>query len=62
MQAKVYGGHEVLERRKQAGWRAWLAEPVGTGPNKPVVPVRIGSGSGRFPTGPNSKFEFEFKK
>jgi hypothetical protein len=32
-------------------------ETVGT-----VLPVRTGSGSGRFPTGPNSKFEFEFKK
>jgi hypothetical protein len=31
-------------------------------PWEPVLPVRTGSGSDRFPTGPNSKFEFEFKK
>jgi len=30
--------------------RAWLTLPVGTGPVD------------RFPTGPNSNFEFEFKK
>jgi hypothetical protein len=34
-------------------------EPVRK-PWEPVVPVRIGSG--RFPTGPNSKFEFDLKK
>ena len=28
----------------------------------PVKPVRIGSGSGRYPIGQNSKFKFEFKK
>jgi hypothetical protein len=36
--------------------------PLGQGsPNQwePVLPVR--TGSGRFPTGPNSNFEFEFK-
>jgi len=28
----------------------------------PVKPVRSGSGLGRYQTGPNSKFKFEFKK
>ena len=28
----------------------------------PVKPVRSGSGSGRYPTGQNSNFKFEFKK
>ena len=28
----------------------------------PVKPVRIGSGSVRYETGPNLKFKFEFKK
>jgi hypothetical protein len=38
-----------------------LTEPMGTAPKT----VRTGpdrSGSGRFPTGPNSKFEFELNK
>jgi hypothetical protein len=41
-----------------------LTEPMGTGPKpwEPVLPVRTGSGSGRFPTSLNSKFEFKFKK
>jgi hypothetical protein len=38
--------------------RAWFTEPVGTGPDT----VGTGrTGSGRFPTGPNLKFEFELK-
>ena len=36
-------------------------EPVRK-PRLPVKSVRIGSGSGRFQTGPNSKFKFELKK
>ena len=32
------------------------------GSQKPVKPVRAGSGLGRYQTGPNSKFKFEFKK
>ena len=36
------------------------AKPVW--PPRPVKPVRAGSGFGRYPTGPNSKFKFEFKK
>ena len=28
----------------------------------PIKPVRSGSGLGRYQTGPNSKFKFEFKK
>jgi hypothetical protein len=38
-----------------------LTEPVGTGPET-VETGPTGSGYGRFPTGPDSKFEFEFKK
>jgi hypothetical protein len=38
-----------------------LTEPVETGPET-VGTGPTGSGSDRFPTGPNSKFEFEFKK
>jgi hypothetical protein len=41
--------------------QAGLTEPVGTGPETvgigPTGPDRF-----RFPTGPNSKFEFKFKK
>jgi hypothetical protein len=37
--------------------RAGLTKPVGTGPET----MRTGR-TGRFPTGSNSKFEFEFKK
>ena len=36
-------------------------EPVRK-PRLPVKPVRTGSGSGRFQTGPNSKFKFKFQK
>ena len=35
-----------------------FTKPVGTG----VKPVRPGSGLGRYQTGPNSKFKFEFEK
>jgi hypothetical protein len=34
-----------------------LTEPVGTGPET----VGTGRGPDRFPSGPNSKFEFELK-
>ena len=37
--------------------RPWFTKPVG-----PVKPVRPGFGLGRYQTGPNSKFKFEFKK
>ena len=42
-------------------FEAGLNFPTGTGP-VPVKPVRTGSDSGRFETGPNSKFKFEFQK
>jgi hypothetical protein len=42
-------------------YRTGLTEPVGTGPET-VGTGPTGSGSGRFPTNPNSKFEFEFEK
>jgi len=37
--------------------------PTGTGrkPRLPVKPVRTGSSTRRFQTGPNLKFKFEFK-
>ena len=38
-----------------------LTKPVGTGPVWPVT-VRPSFGLGRYQTGPNSKFKFEFKK
>jgi hypothetical protein len=42
-----------------------LTKPVGNRVGKPWEPVetaRTGSGPGRFPTGLNSKFGFQFKK
>jgi hypothetical protein len=53
MQEWINGGganQHVLTRRVNRNW--W----------EPVVPVQTGSGSDPFPTGSNSKFEFEFKK
>jgi hypothetical protein len=54
--------------RRRLGTRCYLClsppgltESVGTGPET-VGTGPTSSGSGRFPTGPNSKFEFEFKK
>jgi len=44
-----------------AGFFFYRLEPVRK-PRLPVKPVRTGSGTRRFQTGPNLKFKFEFKK
>jgi hypothetical protein len=53
--AAASSAHHVADSESATG----LTEPVGIGPET-VGTSR--TGSGRFPTGPNSKYKFEFKK
>ena len=59
--------------RRSPPWkhRHYISTPPQGSPNRwepvqfdrlPVKPVRPGSGLGRYQTGPNSKFKFEFQK
>ena len=50
---------DTVVYREQGSQNRW--EPVRFD-RLPVKPIRTGSGLGRYQTGPNSKFKFEFKK